>query len=99
MNGSVSTNEKEAESNASHQPPLTSEVKGHNSMRKKEKKKKKKQKHKEAGPTNTVVTSDPTSTTNIPDYARFVHVSCDKWLGWSYNVMHFALNLSPSRTM
>ena len=69
-NGSVSKmTEKEAESSVTFQPPPSVE-------KPTKKKKKKKPKHigKEAGPTNAavVVTSDPTSTTNIPDYIRFV---------------------------
>jgi hypothetical protein len=66
MNGSATKMEKEAESSVTFQPPPSVEK----SMKKK---KKKRPKHigKEAGPVNAVVvTSDPTSTTNIPDYTR-----------------------------
>ena len=72
MNGSVSKTEKEVESRVTVQPPPSLE-KPYNSSTRKKKKKKQKHNSKEAGPTNTVVvTSDPTSTTNIPDYTRFV---------------------------
>lgn len=73
MNGSVTKAEKEAESSVTFQPPPSLE-------KPMKKKKKKKPKHigKEAGPTSAVVvTSDPTSTTNIPDYTRFVKIIND----------------------
>ena len=68
MNGSATKTDKEAESSTTFQPPPSVEK-----PMKKKKKKKPKHVSKEAGPTNAVVvTSDPTSTTNIPDYTRFV---------------------------
>lgn len=71
LNGSVAKKEKAVEPTIAR--PLILE-KGNNltTTKKKEKRKKKKQKHKEQTTTNTVVKSDPTSTTDIPDYSRFV---------------------------
>ena len=76
VNGSSVKKEKEAELNIP-QPLALDRAYDSTSSKKKEKKKKKKQKHvKETTSTNTaVVTSDPTSTTDIPDYTRFVN--CD----------------------
>ena len=73
VNGSSAKKQKEAESNIP-QPLVLEKAYDSTSSKKKEKKKKKKQKHvKETSSTNAaVVTSDPTSTTDIPDYSRSV---------------------------
>ena len=73
VNGSVQKKEKETVEPAVSQPLILEKGFNSSKRKKKEKDKKKKQKHKDTqSAANTVVTSDPTSTTNIPDHSRYV---------------------------
>ena len=73
MNGAVQKKEKVAVEPVDSQPLILE--KGFNSTKKKKKEKDKRKKQKQKDTTsaaNTVVTSDPTSTTNIPDHSRYI---------------------------
>ena len=76
MNGSMSAKKEKEEMSEMVPSQLPNEDKSYNSTKKsKVKKKKKKPKHKETAASETMVASNPTSTTtNIPDHSRYLYV-------------------------